>query len=265
MSIKVSYGTDVLINETDSCTKIMKTANRCLEDDVTVEYEGTTLITKNIIANGNYSATSDNADGYSSVTVNVPSDPYEKFNQFLEGILTYFKSNASRSVWATGATLYQLSLKYFSMKYLQHWQTGGRPFTDATYLRYVLFGSSNNIGTYDFRNVGNCTIIMTSATQITLQSNQAFSNATNTFYVPDDLKSTYQAASNWVTYANNFKGFSEAPSYDATTAYNIGDVCKYNDKFYGYCKSDLTSSTGNAPTGTTDDNTYWEYVADIEV
>ena len=31
-----------------------------------------TLITKNITANGTYNAASDNADGYSSVTVNVP-------------------------------------------------------------------------------------------------------------------------------------------------------------------------------------------------
>lgn len=34
---------------------------------------GTTLTTKSITANGTYNASSDNADGYSSVTVNVPS------------------------------------------------------------------------------------------------------------------------------------------------------------------------------------------------
>lgn len=34
-----------------------------------------TLITKNITANGTYNASSDNADGYSSVTVNTPSIP----------------------------------------------------------------------------------------------------------------------------------------------------------------------------------------------
>ena len=35
--------------------------------------EGTTLTTKNITANGTYNASSDSADGYTSVTVNVPS------------------------------------------------------------------------------------------------------------------------------------------------------------------------------------------------
>lgn len=34
---------------------------------------GSTLITKNIAANGTYNASSDSADGYSSVTVNVPA------------------------------------------------------------------------------------------------------------------------------------------------------------------------------------------------
>lgn len=37
---------------------------------------GSTLITKNITANGTYNASSDNADGYSSVTVAVPPAPY---------------------------------------------------------------------------------------------------------------------------------------------------------------------------------------------
>lgn len=36
---------------------------------------GSTLITKSITANGTYNASSDNADGYSSVTVNVPANP----------------------------------------------------------------------------------------------------------------------------------------------------------------------------------------------
>lgn len=35
--------------------------------------DGTTLTTKNIVANGTYNASSDSVDGYSSVTVNVPS------------------------------------------------------------------------------------------------------------------------------------------------------------------------------------------------
>ena len=41
-------------------------------DPVIVEVPEPTLISKSITANGNYSASADNADGYSSVSVNVP-------------------------------------------------------------------------------------------------------------------------------------------------------------------------------------------------
>lgn len=41
--------------------------------NVNVSSQAPTLITKLITANGTYNATSDNADGYSSVTVNVPT------------------------------------------------------------------------------------------------------------------------------------------------------------------------------------------------
>lgn len=45
---------------------------------------GTTLTTKNITANGTYNASSDSADGYSSVTVNVPSGS-SKNTQVVQG------------------------------------------------------------------------------------------------------------------------------------------------------------------------------------
>ena len=45
---------------------------------------GSTLITKSITANGTYSASADNADGYSSVTINVPqtTSPFEKVRTY---------------------------------------------------------------------------------------------------------------------------------------------------------------------------------------
>lgn len=42
-----------------------------------------TLITKSITANGTYNASSDNADGYSSVTVNVPAQTLTGFDEVL--------------------------------------------------------------------------------------------------------------------------------------------------------------------------------------
>lgn len=52
---------------------------------------GATLTTKSITVNGIYNASSDNADGYSSVTVNVPQsvgDPAEDIKKYADGTLT---------------------------------------------------------------------------------------------------------------------------------------------------------------------------------
>ena len=43
------------------------------------------LITKNITANGTYNASSDNADGYSQVTVNVPDRASQLVDQTISG------------------------------------------------------------------------------------------------------------------------------------------------------------------------------------
>lgn len=239
-------------------------------------YEGgsATLITKNITENGTYNASSDNADGYSSVSVNVPSNSYEIMNKFFTQTLEYFKSNVNGGLWHTNLSIYQINLKFFSMRNAKYCSTDGRPFCDSALLKYCCFGLSDNtggIGVYAFRSVGNCTIVMRNKTVIGMNSSRAFDRNTNTYYVPDldnnnaDLPAQYKVASNWAAYATQIKGYSEAPSYDAGTTYTIGNVCKYNGKFYGYCKEDLTSSTGNAPSGTTEDNEYWEYVDDIEV
>ena len=76
MSLTVSYKGNNIISETTDCAKVMKTAGKYLEDDIAIDFSGggsaPVLTTKNIAANGTYAASGDNADGYSSVTVNVP-------------------------------------------------------------------------------------------------------------------------------------------------------------------------------------------------
>jgi len=64
-----------------------------------------TLITKTITANGTYSAEDDDADGYSSVTVNVPSSAASSWTKIAE--TSYQVSTTSTSAetvdtWATG-------------------------------------------------------------------------------------------------------------------------------------------------------------------
>jgi len=77
MSTTVTYkGSTIATAENQ--TKTLLTEGKYLEDDITIVDVtsgggGSTLITKNISANGTYNASSDSADGYSSVTVAVPA------------------------------------------------------------------------------------------------------------------------------------------------------------------------------------------------
>lgn len=64
-----------------------------------------TLITKNITANGTYSASDDSADGYSEVTVNVPSSGSSAWTKVAETsyqVSTTQTSAATVATWATG-------------------------------------------------------------------------------------------------------------------------------------------------------------------
>ena len=245
---------------------------------VTVAVPTSTLIDKTVTENGTYNASSDNADGYSSVSVSVPSvDPYEKFNEMIEQKLYYFKTKASGRVPIFGLNNNAgdfIPLTFFSMRNSKYWLYANHFRTDA--LTYALFGEINCYGNNIFLACPGIRTVVNRQKSVGILSSSGFTGSEiakgrGYIYVPDldsngnNLVDQYKVATNWSVYANQIKGYSEAPAYDATVTYSIGDVCKYNGKFYGYCKEDLTSSTGNAPTGTTEDNAYWEYVDDIEV
>lgn len=81
--VTISYKGSSIATMNASGTKVLETEGKYCEDDITVEYVrpsggggGSTLIEKTIIANGVYTASSDSADGYSKVTVNVPVPSY---------------------------------------------------------------------------------------------------------------------------------------------------------------------------------------------
>ena len=75
MSTTVTYKGNTLTTVNNQ-THTLTTKGKWMEDDLTlvdVTGSSSTLITKSIAANGTYNASSDSADGYSSVTVNVPN------------------------------------------------------------------------------------------------------------------------------------------------------------------------------------------------
>lgn len=229
----------------------------------------------NITENGTY-----NVKDKAEAVVDVQGgDPYAVINSIIDGSITYFKTKASgNSVCFMGSELIQsnrlLKLAFFS-------QTNAN--TSENRIASGNFWGFNEIA---YINVGRVTaftrqefafapkikaLVIRNKDQIcSLWATNVFTssgieNGTGFVYVPDILLDAYKTATNWVTYASQIKGYSEAPTYDDTATYEIGDVCQFNGKFYGYCKEDLTSSVGNAPSGTTEDNAYWEYVDDIEV
>lgn len=91
--------------------------------------------------------------------------------------------------------------------------------------------------------------------------NSAISSGTCNLYVPNLLKESYKTATNWSVYANQFKGYSEAPDYETDTIYTIGDLCKYDDKFYAW----INETDGNSvPVGEVDEYGDWYCIANIE-
>lgn len=72
MTATITYKGNTLATASNN-TKVLETEGTYLEDDITITDVTSiaTLITKSITANGTYNASSDSADGYSSVTVNV--------------------------------------------------------------------------------------------------------------------------------------------------------------------------------------------------
>lgn len=75
MSTTVRYKGSTLTTVNNQ-TRVLETGGTWLEDDITltdVSASSPTLITKNISTNGTYNASSDSADGFSSVVVNVPT------------------------------------------------------------------------------------------------------------------------------------------------------------------------------------------------
>lgn len=74
-----------------------------------------TLITKTITANGTYNASSDGADGYSQVTVNVPSSGTSSWTKVAETsyqVSTTNTSAATVATWATGHSEIWTAEKY---------------------------------------------------------------------------------------------------------------------------------------------------------
>ena len=91
---------------------------------------------------------------------------------------------------------------------------GNYAFRGCTNLTTADFPVATSIGSNAFRGCTNLTTLILRANQVaTLANTNAFTSANNAIiYVPDDLVASYQAATNWSTYASRIKGISELPA-----------------------------------------------------
>ena len=85
-----------------------ETAHDASGTQITGTASGATLVTKNITANGTYNATLDDADGYSSVTVNVPSGGGESATEKQINFIDYdgtILHSYTKTEWQSVSTL----------------------------------------------------------------------------------------------------------------------------------------------------------------
>lgn len=198
-------------------------------------------------------------------------DSYKKANEIISGSLTYFKSTSLTSI-VDRHFFGQTGLAFTSIPNFNG-TLNGYNFYTTDKLKYLNIGKPTQINSMAIQARWLTTLIIQTksvcAIQSIIENNSAIGLGITTIYVPDldsngnALPAQYKVTTNWINHANQIKGYSEAPIYSNSTEYSIGDVCQYNNKFYGYCKEDLQSATGKAPSGTTEDNEYWEYIAEV--
>lgn len=218
--------------------------------------------------NGTYTAQEGKA--YTPITVNVEEIFYHWATRTLEFVQTnqavYFLREAFKN---------QNQLKYFSARNSETFYE--YEFDHCANLVTVIgdkLSISGSIpGVFQYCTNFKTCIILHKTVQNFIGAytfyNTKIGNGTGLIYVPDldsdgnDLPAQYKVSTNWAAYVNQIKGFSEAPVYDDESTYTLGDVCKYNNRFYAYFNKSFATSTGNAPTGTNENNNYWEFVSEI--
>lgn len=199
------------------------------------------LINKNVDANGTYNAADDDADGYKSVTVDVSGSGTDYLAQAMNGTLTSYESNEVMQISSSlfrgysyltsikipnctrmmGYALAQTQIENIVLPSIQRlgtWVQGiraGEVFDSCAKLKVADLGASlEDLNNSVFNKCSLLTtVIMRSNSVVPLGGIGVFNSTPfasggtgGTLYVPNDLISSYQGASNWSTilgYANN--------------------------------------------------------------
>ncbi len=164
---------------------------------------GGTLISKTITENGVYNASSDNADGYDVVTVEVPER--NTFDEYFADTLEIANIPSATTI-ITGMFLNRTTLKSINMPNVIHLYNGcflncnnlvitELP-TGVTEIQTNAFRSCTSIPYLDFSNFDH----------IPTLGSHGFRDTTFPFYFRDQQQlDEWAAATNWSTYANRFQ------------------------------------------------------------
>ena len=234
--------------------------------DVTINYKGNTIAEINTTGNKKLTTKKKYCEDDITVSYTKPSggDPYDIMNKYCNNTLEYFKTN---EVLATMPNFNSKSnLKYFSAKNLA--STGNGMVYGCRAIVYMNFGKVTNFHYLTMNNgpTRGMVIIINSDSVPSTSSAVSGFNQNSLIFVKDSLVQTFKNDTNWTAVANQIFGYSDLQiPYDPTASYSIGNWVIYNNKFYAYCYAELTSITGHAPTGTTEDNEYWEYINELGV
>lgn len=192
------------------------------EITVNVPSSSPSLGTKTITANGTYTASDDSLDGYSSVTVNVPtSGGVDTLTLYASGQLPTWHTDDLVNVVQSGLR-YNTTLKTLVAPNLETVGTNG---FGNTGLVSADIGKLTSLANGAFTNTSLNVLVIRSATVPTLANISAFNNtpfasgkAGGTLYVPSTLIASYQAATNWDTilgYATNTIVAIEGSAYES--------------------------------------------------
>jgi hypothetical protein len=108
--VEISYNGDTILSMSDSGTEYLDTKGMFMADNITVQYNSPTLVSKSVTANGTYNASSDNADGYSSVTVNVSGGGVTTVSFSDEALF-----GADKVIYVDGTGTVQITSGYLAM------------------------------------------------------------------------------------------------------------------------------------------------------
>lgn len=191
-----------------------------------------TLITKSITANGTYNASSDSADGYSQVTVNVPPTLFRKLvdrsittvtADDLAGVTeiggcAFYSSRISsitipNTVRSIGTTCFRYCTSLANINIPDSVETiAGNCFRDCPYLTIVTIGTGiTSIGDGAFRDDSYLEVLTIKATTPPTLSTVNSLSGTNpnlVIYVPAGSVNAYKTATNWSSYASRIQAIT---------------------------------------------------------